>query len=148
MVLAHKPRRMSAGGILATSLLSLKKRPLGHLGAQSVELSTLDFGSGHDLLVLSSSPESGSVLTVPSLLGILSLPRSLALPCSVSLSLKINLRINSKKEKRETLDGNLSSLHLGEVGEVMAGAGAALLCLQEKGLRTTAGLQRVEESCR
>ena len=49
--------------------------------AQSVKHQTLDFGSGHDLRVVRSSPTSGSVLTAWSLLGILSLP-----PPSLSLS--------------------------------------------------------------
>ena len=51
--------------------------------AQSVESLTLDFGSGHDLVVVSSSSKSGSVLAVQSLLGIL----ALALPHTLSLSL-------------------------------------------------------------
>ena len=47
--------------------------------AQSVKQPTLDFGSGHDLMVgvVSSSPTSGSVLTAHDLLGILSLSFSL-----------------------------------------------------------------------
>ena len=53
---------------------------------------TLDFGSGHGLTVVSSSPESGSELTAWSLLGIL--PSSPFTPppiaCVLSLSLKIN----------------------------------------------------------
>ena len=64
--------------------------------AQSVERLTLDFGSGHDLMVwiMSSSPMPGSALTVRSLLEILSLPLSLPLPCSLSLSLSLSLKIN------------------------------------------------------
>ena len=54
--------------------------------AQSVEHPTLDFGSGHDLMVHEfESPASGSVLTVRSVLGILSLPLSAPFP---ALSLK------------------------------------------------------------
>ena len=43
--------------------------------AQSVKHPTLDFGSGHDVMVVGSSPMSGSALTVEqqSLLGIDSL---------------------------------------------------------------------------
>ena len=41
--------------------------------AQLIEGLTLDFSSGHDL-IMGQSPESGSVLTAGSLLGILSLP--------------------------------------------------------------------------
>ena len=37
---------------------------------------TLGFRSGHDLTVVRQSPVSSSTLTVPRLLGILSLPRS------------------------------------------------------------------------
>ena len=54
--------------------------------AQLVKGPTLDFGSGHDLMFVSLSPVLGSVLTVWSLLGILSLSLSLFLPCSLSLS--------------------------------------------------------------
>ena len=45
--------------------------------AQSVERPTLDFGSGHDLLVMRLSPVSGSELTAQTLLGILSLSLTL-----------------------------------------------------------------------
>ena len=62
--------------------------PGGTWVAQSVECLTLDFGSGHDLMVVRSSPTSGSILTAWSLLGILSLSLSLSLPllCSLCLS--------------------------------------------------------------
>ena len=56
--------------------------------AQLVRHPTLDLSSGHDLE--HESPTWGSVLTAWSLLGILSLPFSLPLPCSLSVSLKIN----------------------------------------------------------
>ena len=48
--------------------------------AQSVKHPTLDFSSGHDLMVVRSSPASGSALTTQSLLGVVSLPISLPLP--------------------------------------------------------------------
>ena len=54
--------------------------------AQLVEHPTLDFGSGHDLVVRGLSPTSSSALTVQSVLGILSLPASLSLSLSLSLS--------------------------------------------------------------
>ena len=60
--------------------------------AQSVERPTLDLGSGHDPRVAGSSPVLGSVLTVQSLLGILSLPLCLCPPphtCALSLSLSL-----------------------------------------------------------
>ena len=85
---------------------------------QLVERLTLDFGSGHDLLVrgfeapgglhadgmepawdslsqvtisrfVSSSPTSGSSLIAGSLLGILCLLLSLPLPCSLSIALSL-----------------------------------------------------------
>ena len=51
----------------------------GTWGAQLVKHLTLDFGLGHDLTVqfMSSSPTSGSLLTVWTPQGILSLPFSL-----------------------------------------------------------------------
>ena len=49
--------------------------------AESVKCPTLDFGSGHDLKVVRSSPKLGSALMARSLRGILSLPFSLTLPC-------------------------------------------------------------------
>ena len=51
--------------------------------AQSVKRRTLDFGSGHDLMAVRSSPASGSVLIAWNLLWILSL--SLSLPLSASM---------------------------------------------------------------
>ena len=51
--------------------------------AQSVEhLTLLNFGSGRDCTLGEMEPVLGSVLTAWSLLGILSLPHSLPLPCS------------------------------------------------------------------
>ena len=58
--------------------------------AQSVKCPTLDFCSGHDLMVCEIETYKGSVLAASSLLGIVSLPLSLPVPCSCSLSLKIN----------------------------------------------------------
>ena len=64
--------------------------------AQLVECLTLDFGSSGDLIV-SLSPESGSVLIVQGLLGIVCLLLSLSLPClcALSLSLKINKHLKT-----------------------------------------------------
>ena len=53
--------------------------------AQSVKRPTLNFGSGHDLMVQDPRPTSGSMLTARNLLGIPSLP--LCLPLT---PLKIN----------------------------------------------------------
>ena len=47
-------------------------------GAQLLEHPTLDFSSGHDLMGVSVSPTSGTVLTARSLLGILCLTLSSA----------------------------------------------------------------------
>ena len=55
--------------------------------APSVKHPTLDFGSGHDVTVVGSSPASGSALTAQSLL-LLSLPLPFFL--AHALSLKIN----------------------------------------------------------
>ena len=55
--------------------------------AQSVEHWTLDFGSGHDLRVMGSSPVSGTVLSVASAWGSVSLPLPLH---SLFLSLSLN----------------------------------------------------------
>ena len=57
---------------------------MGAWVVQSVEHLTLDYGSGLDLMVVTSSPASGSVL------GILSLPLSSPPLLVLSLSLKIN----------------------------------------------------------
>ena len=73
-----------------------KERTGAPAGGQSVKLPTLGFRSGHDLTV-SLSPASGSVLTVQSLPGILSLPLSLPL----RLSLIQDKLINFKKRGRE-----------------------------------------------
>ena len=55
--------------------------------AQSVKQWTLDFSSGHDLIITRWSPSSGSALTAWSLLGILSLSPSLSVPLLFALSL-------------------------------------------------------------
>ena len=82
---------------------------LGHLGGLSVKQPALGLGSDHDLRVcfVGLGPASGSVLTVQSLLGILSLPLSPPLPHSLSgsLSLKIN-KLNLKKKK---IDGGITN---------------------------------------
>ena len=57
---------------------------------QSVEHLTLDFSSGHDLMVARLGPGSCSTLTAGHLLGIFSLPLSLPLPGTLSLSLSQN----------------------------------------------------------
>ena len=62
--------------------------------AQLVKYLTLDFHSGHDLIVHEIEPHLGSVLTVCSLLGILSLCPSPARAHSLALSLKINFLKN------------------------------------------------------
>ena len=54
--------------------------------AQLVERPALAFGSGHDLMVVGSSPASGSMMNVEPALGIPSL--SLSRARSLSLSLK------------------------------------------------------------
>ena len=78
--------------------------------AQSVERPTLDFSSGHDLIVVRSSPTSGSVLTAQSLLGTLSpslpapplrthshaLSRSLSRSRSLALSLALSFVIRRR----------------------------------------------------
>ena len=66
--------------------------------AQWVECLSLDFTPGHDPRVVGSSPASGSVLTVQSLLGILS-PSSSA-PARLVLALPLKY-INFKKTKKE-----------------------------------------------
>ena len=45
-------------------MVSDKKVKKGDSVAQSVKYMTLDFGSGHDLRVMRSSPASGSMLSV------------------------------------------------------------------------------------
>ena len=59
--------------------------------AQLVKRPTLDFGSGHDLMVHGFKPCLSPVLSVQSLLGVLSL--------SLSLSLPQNKRKNNKRKK-------------------------------------------------
>ena len=70
-----------------TSQQILKTEIRGNWVAQSVKHPTPDLGSGHDLMVSDSEPQTFSVLTVQSLLGILSLPLSLPLPHSPCTSL-------------------------------------------------------------
>ena len=60
--------------------------------AQSVGRPPLDFGSGHDVTVLNSSPASGSALTAGSLLRILCLPLSAPPHLCMRPLLKINKR--------------------------------------------------------
>ena len=83
-------------------VLFTNKRGLGYLVTQMVKGLTLDFGLGTISQFMRSSPESGSVLTVGSLLGILSLSLSLSLPLpglhspSLALSPKMNKRYKKK----------------------------------------------------
>ena len=70
--------------------------------AQSVEHPTLDFGSGHDLVVSEFKALIGLCAgSAEPAWDILSLPLSLSLPllCALFLSLKIN-KINLKKKKK------------------------------------------------
>ena len=73
--------------------------------AQSVKHPTLDFGSGHDLVVHEFQPPIRlRVDSVKSAWDFLSLSLSLPLPCSLSLSLspsKINNQSLKKKKKLE-----------------------------------------------
>ena len=65
--------------------------------AQLVECMTLDFGSGHGLKVMRSSPTSGTALVARGLLKILSV-HALSLPLSAcALSLSLKNKINIKK---------------------------------------------------
>ena len=66
------------------------ERSWGAWVAQSVKRGTLDFGSGHDLTIGSSSPAQGSVLRMGACLGILCLPFSLLLLHLLSVSLSQN----------------------------------------------------------
>ena len=59
--------------------------------AQLVEHLTLDFGSGHYLRVVRSSPELGSVLSVEPAWDSLSLSLSLPLPTTYMFSLSLSL---------------------------------------------------------
>ena len=66
---------------------------------QSVKLPTLDFGSGHDLMVCEFEPHIGLHADSVEPLQILSLPLSLPLPCSLCLSLSLkNKSINKLKK--------------------------------------------------
>ena len=62
------------------------KNKRGAWVSQSVKHPTLDFCSGHGLTVGEIEPHIGLLSTAWSLLGILSLPFSLPLPCSHSLN--------------------------------------------------------------
>ena len=83
---------------------------------QSVKPLTLDFGSGHDLTVCEMEPALGSMLTVRSLLGILSLPLSLFHPHlhvhMLSLSQKNFFKKNYKKIKFLVLSSQPDNLPL------------------------------------
>ena len=72
-------------------------------GAQWVKHLTLDSDRVVISQRVSSSPESGSVLTVRNLLGILSLFLSLPLPCSHCVSLSLSLRINKYVLRTEAI---------------------------------------------
>ena len=78
----------------------MKVTPRGIGVAQLDKRPALDFSSGHDLIVVRSSPLFGSVLTVGSLLGILSLLHSLPLPHSPSLSNKFKKYLKIKIKPR------------------------------------------------
>ena len=73
--------------MLKFEVKSLKPEYTEHLGAQLAKHLIPGPSSGYDLMVCESEPHIGLHATW-SLLGILSLPLSLPLPCS--LSLKIN----------------------------------------------------------
>ena len=70
----------------------------GELSQLSIRL---DFGSGHDMRVLTLSPKGDSTVTAQSLLGILSLPLSLCpSPAHVrTCSLCLSLSLKKKKKK-------------------------------------------------
>ena len=74
-----------------TGITARKTKDGGVWVAHLVKRPILDFGSGHDLTVPEFKPHMGSVLTVWSLLGILSLPLHL---CALSLSLSLSLSQN------------------------------------------------------
>ena len=65
--------------------------------AQLVKSLTLGFGSGHDLMVCESESHIGSMLTMQSLLGILSLLLSSPPPLTPSVSF---FKINKLKHKK------------------------------------------------
>ena len=80
-------------GLFQTDEFRRERNAGGAWVAQLVKCGTLDFGSGHDLMVCEMEPQWGPVLTAWSLLGILSLRLSLPLPpvCSCILSLSLPL---------------------------------------------------------
>ena len=81
-----------------------KKISQGTWVAQSGKCPTLDFGSGHDLMVGETEPHVGLCAdSVWNLLGFLSLPLSLPLPCSCTpaLSLSLSKKTNKIKKKKE-----------------------------------------------
>ena len=90
--------------------------------AQSVEHLTLDFSSLIISWFMRLSPLSGSVLAAWSLLGILSFPVSLPLPCSCvhAFSLSPNNYINLKKihfihvRDMTVMDGSMQSIYFYE----------------------------------
>ena len=65
--------------------------------AQLVKHPTLDFSSGHDILVVRSSPTPGSMLSVEPAWD--SLSASLTVSGSQSLSLSLSLKIKNKHKK-------------------------------------------------
>ena len=78
--------------------------------AQLVKCLTLDFGSGHDLMVRSSSPVSGSELATWSLLRIFSL-FFLSAPSPLSREHVLSLKINKLKKIKNKNFFFLSRLH-------------------------------------
>ena len=83
--------------------------------AQSVKHLTLDFGSGRDLMVVSSSPKSCPTLSVEpawdSLSPSLSLPLTHSLTFSLSLSLSLSLSpCSARTESRRSLPPRLETV--------------------------------------
>ena len=81
---------------------------------------TLDFGSGHDLTVMGSSPVSGSVLCMEPVWD--SPPLSLPLPHWFSLSLSLSLSLNWSWEANISLQGATVQPPTGIWGQVSSSA--------------------------
>ena len=85
--------------------------------AQLVKCPALGFGSGHDLMVVRSSPALGSAPTARGLLGILSLPLSSPpLLCSCSLS----QNKSALKKKKEYTEENKTWIPMNELKRISA----------------------------
>ena len=76
-------------------------KPWGAQVAQSVELLTLGFGSGHDPKVMRSSPASGSELSVKPALDFLSLSLCPSPPLACSLSERKEKEKGKGKERKK-----------------------------------------------